>query len=82
MQLAGAHRIEKLRMPPRRARGLNPLVGNAFREMQHALTPGKHRGAPLLEIQLARIHLPQVDEQLRLDRIPAPDQIPDPLEQL
>ena len=69
-------------MTPRRASGLNPFVGNAFCEMEHALAVREHRGATLLEVELPRVDLSEVSEQLGLDRVAAPHQLAHALEQL
>jgi hypothetical protein len=82
MQLAAAHDFHELWKPPHRARRLDPLVGNALREVQHPLTPGEHRGATLLEIEPPGIDFGEMGEELGLDRVPALDQLPDSREEL
>jgi hypothetical protein len=76
VQIPGAQSLQDLGMTPRGSRSLNPLVGNPFREMQNALAVREHRGATLLEIELPRVDLRQVSEQLGLDRVAAAHQIP------
>ena len=61
-------------MPPRGAGRRNPLVGDAFGEVQRAHAPGDHRGERLAQIQATRIDLAEMREQLGLHRVSASDQ--------
>ena len=71
VQIPAAQSLQNLRMTPRGSSGLNPFVRDPFCEMEHLAAVGEHRGASLLEIELPRIDLAQVNEQLGLDGITA-----------
>jgi hypothetical protein len=75
MQLPATHSLQQLGMAPRRARRLDPLVSDPFCEMEHPLAVDENRGAALLEIQPARIHLTEMREQIGLDRVAALDEL-------
>jgi hypothetical protein len=82
MQFSTPDGLENLRMMSHSTRSMNSLVGNSFREMEHALAPDEHRGIALLEIDPPSIYLSKVSEQVGLDRVSALDQLPHALEQL
>jgi len=72
VQIPAAQSLQDLRMTPRRSSRLDPFVGNPFGEMEHSPAVREHRGAAFFEIELPRVDLGQVNEQLGLDRIAAP----------
>ena len=69
-------------MTPRRPRCLNSLVGDTLREMKHSLAVHEHRRAPLFDVELARVDLAEVSDQVGLDHVATSDQPPNVLEQL
>jgi hypothetical protein len=82
VQIPAAQRLQDLGMASARPGGVDPLVRNAFGELEHPTAVRKHRGATLLEIELPRLDLAQVDEQVRLDRIATPHELAHAREQL
>jgi hypothetical protein len=50
--------------------------------MKHALAVREHRGAPLLEIELTRIDLREVGNQLCLYHVASPHELANAVEQL
>jgi hypothetical protein len=75
MKLPPLQRAQQLRKFPRRSRNGNPFVGNAFGEMQHVYAKVKHRRASLIEIEPPCIDLPEMNNQLSLEDMIAPDQV-------
>jgi hypothetical protein len=74
VQITPAHGLEDLRVPPHRSRGVNPLVGDRFREVQDTLAVDEDGGARLLEKQPSCLDLAEMDEKLGLDGVAALDQ--------
>jgi hypothetical protein len=69
-------------MTSRRARCLNPLVGNPLGEMEYLYAVHEHRRAGFLEIEAPSVNFPQACEQVCLYRIAALNERPHLREQL
>jgi hypothetical protein len=74
VQIPAAQGIQQLRMPSCGPRGMDPLVGNAFREMEHPTAIREHRGAALFEIEPASFDFAQMNKKICLDCIAALDE--------
>jgi hypothetical protein len=75
VELAPAQALEQERIGLRGPRGQDPVISRGLREVQHLGAVGDHRGATLLEVELASFDLGEVGEQLRLDLTVAGDEL-------
>jgi hypothetical protein len=75
MKLPPLQRGQQLRELPRRSCDGNPFVGDAFGEMEQADAEVEHRGASSLEIEPPCIDFPEMNDQLSLKGVIAPDQV-------
>ena len=66
---------QEFRKLPRCTCYADAFVGHAFGEMEHADAVVKHRRARLLELEPPRIDFSQMGNELRLERVLAPNQL-------
>ena len=78
MKVPTLQRDQQLREFSRRSRNSNPLVGDAFGEMESVDAEMEHRGASLLEIEPPSIDLTEMGDQLSLQAVIAHDQLMQP----
>jgi len=74
MKISSAHGVQKLRMSPGRSGSVDPLVRDRLREVQDAYAVVEDGGARLLDMQIARLDLSEMCEQIRFDGVAALNQ--------